>query len=877
MAGNYGAPIDLTDSPQERVANRHQVAVGHILQGPANPRNIAPPAIHPQGLAIHVNAAQMEHLHEEAAQRARDAAQRARDAAQRTRDAAQRARDAAQRMRDEAQRTREAAQRTREAAQMQAGQARRLARDERLERQRNAVREGRLAQNQAQLHREAVEANARRQAYLRQQRERVPAAGEVHGEGPEEWEQRRRRVAEDIERRLQERAARRQQALADAGPETPEDVMRGPQQVLGLLRGGHRRQADDGGARGGEGVGENGDEMRGDVRGGHRRQADEGGRGGVGEAVDEGLLYRLQDLQEIVARNEIQERGRKRARHDEGGTGGGLTNVEVLERNIFINRERVQMRVEPVLGDHGAGPSGRGADVGGERNGGVVAEALSNLAEIFPEVDLEAAREALFVSIAEHGMPRGLEVVTNTYFENGYPKREQPKVDTPPQDGAGPSKQEEKDVFALGSPPRQCAPAYHKWAVYQLQVDFPRVSLTDVRRCLKVHGERYAPAYKSILTEVQKICLSGAEGKGKAIAEESPQKSTHDSKAAYWAPNFKLLQKPRPKPRHMPDEECFEFQEELERVRRAGAKDQELEDMLLAEKLNEEEYAGEGQEIECGCCYSEYPFEKMVQCAEGHLFCFACLKRRVEESTFGAAAAGGSLPCMDTDGCEAEFPYAEVRRALPEATLAKYEARQTEQALLSAKLDNLVRCPFCDFACEVDEGNRVLDCPGCKKASCRECKEASHIPLKCSEVEKKGETAFRTRVEELMTRALVRECSKCKTELIKDHGCNKVTCRCGQTMCYVCRAPIPPDYTHFCQHFREPDRKCNQCSKCNLYTTGNDAAEVKRVRTTAIAEAAHLDPEAAKKMIGAPDDLPQAQAKRPRLYPPGHPLAGLVF
>lgn len=98
-----------------------------------------------------------------------------------------------------------------------------------------------------------------------------------------------------------------------------------------------------------------------------------------------------------------------------------------------------------------------------------------------------------------------------------------------------------------------------------------------------LHACRYAPAYRSILTEVQKVCLSGAEGKGKAIAEESPQKPTHDSKVAYWAPNFKLLQKPRPKPRHMPDEECEEFQEELERVRRAGAKDQELEDMLFAE------------------------------------------------------------------------------------------------------------------------------------------------------------------------------------------------------------------------------------------------------------------------------------------------------
>jgi TRIAD3 protein (E3 ubiquitin-protein ligase RNF216) len=60
------------------------------------------------------------------------------------------------------------------------------------------------------------------------------------------------------------------------------------------------------------------------------------------------------------------------------------------------------------------------------------------------------------------------------------------------------------------------------------------------------------------------------------------------------------------------------------------------------------------------------------------------------------------------------------------------------------------------------------------QASCRECKEPSHIPLKCSEVEKKGETAFRLRVEELMTKALVRECSKCRTELIKDAGCNKV-------------------------------------------------------------------------------------------------------
>lgn len=94
---------------------------------------------------------------------------------------------------------------------------------------------------------------------------------------------------------------------------------------------------------------------------------------------------------------------------------------------------------------------------------------------------------------------------------------------------------------------------------------------------------RYAAAYKAILTEMQKIRASSVEGKGKGPAVDSPGKGAHDSKSAYWAPNFKLLQKPRLRPRFPPEEECDEFQEELQAVHRATLKDQELEDMLLAE------------------------------------------------------------------------------------------------------------------------------------------------------------------------------------------------------------------------------------------------------------------------------------------------------
>ena len=108
-----------------------------------------------------------------------------------------------------------------------------------------------------------------------------------------------------------------------------------------------------------------------------------------------------------------------------------------------------------------------------------------------------------------------------------------------------------------------------------------------------------------------------------------------------------------------------------------------------------------------------------------------------------------------------------------------------------------------------DPTDRIFVCQNeyCGEHSCRYCSVKSHHPKTCEGIpniglkmtveyrkEEKTVNAKHT-VEEAMTAALVNICNSCGRRFLKDAGCNKVTCTCGNTQCHVCGQNS--NYDHF--------------------------------------------------------------------------------
>lgn len=184
------------------------------------------------------------------------------------------------------------------------------------------------------------------------------------------------------------------------------------------------------------------------------------------------------------------------------------------------------------------------------------------------------------------------------------------------------------------------------------------------------------------------------------------------------------------------------------------------------------------------------------------MFCPVCV-RRGSEVQIGDNKT--RITCFQQD-CGADIDFQVLKKVLRPCIYEKLVEKKQLEDVSKAGLKNLVQCNSCNYAVILPDSEKLFTCgnPECGKSICRLCGEDSHLPLRCEEVEKADEITSRTKLENAMSEAMIRECPKCKNRFFKTDGCNLMHCTCGATMCYLCRNLVPDNYKHFYGQGAEP-------------------------------------------------------------------------
>ncbi|CAJ1075874.1 E3 ubiquitin-protein ligase RNF216 [Xyrichtys novacula] len=495
---------------------------------------------------------------------------------------------------------------------------------------------------------------------------------------------------------------------------------------------------------------------------------------------------------------------------------------------------------------------------------------INGVLDLLPDV-----QEAYVAELIQKNGVKDLNVICNLLLENpDYPRREIAATAAPTSillESGDTQTEVTEDLFDyanLGT----VGPEAVMQAADLLMADFRMLSCQDIKWALNALKGHYAITRKALCEALKKWQDSGDPSGKRRRSRASSERCYIDFHFEHGSAKFDkrmyFLENDRRYCRTYNNLEPS-LQKELSFYQQKAKEWAEHEDFLLALQVNEDEYKKDGQLIECGCCFGEFAFEKMTQCSDGHLFCKECLIKYAQEAVFGSGKS--ELSCME-GGCPCSYPVCELEKVLPENILCRYYERQAEEAVAATCADELVRCPFCNFPALLDKDMSLFSCPNprCRKESCRKChvQWKQHVGKTCEQVLERDEIRMRVLFEERMTAARVRKCVKCGTGLVKSEGCNRMSCRCGSFMCYLCREPIT-GYNHFCQHARSPGAPCRHCRKCSLWTdpTQDDERIIQEIQKEGEAELNKKSTDNSGKRVGPPPELFN-EAKRARVGPP---------
>jgi TRIAD3 protein (E3 ubiquitin-protein ligase RNF216) len=180
--------------------------------------------------------------------------------------------------------------------------------------------------------------------------------------------------------------------------------------------------------------------------------------------------------------------------------------------------------------------------------------------------------------------------------------------------------------------------------------EFPEIPMTFITRTLDQSGYRLFSAYRVLeeahrtfdqrrppynkIKNLRKMCT--------AFKEEHLEQHIQD-----------ILRSP------FPPEHEVEALRELQAARRIRMKADEKRLLERQSEIEEEENfrraEAEGTMSECGCCFGDFPLNRMVHCDNEqvlHWFCRGCAKQNADTEIGNSKY---QLHCMSMDGCKAGF------------------------------------------------------------------------------------------------------------------------------------------------------------------------------------------------------------------------------
>ena len=187
-----------------------------------------------------------------------------------------------------------------------------------------------------------------------------------------------------------------------------------------------------------------------------------------------------------------------------------------------------------------------------------------------------------------------------------------------------------------------------------LQTEFPETPMVFINATLDQSRHRLFPAYR-VLEEAQRTFKPVNPPYNKIKHARKSQADLRDANIHAFVNTIGA------------DPSRVEILRELQAARRIRRKaEAKLELELEAErekKANEQRAMAEGTMQECGCCFGDYPLNRMIHCDADtlHWFCKACAKQAADTEIGNSKYI---LRCMSMDGCEGGFS-SDQRYVLP--------------------------------------------------------------------------------------------------------------------------------------------------------------------------------------------------------------------